>query len=203
MQPAIELAGRYGDEVMLERFVAGREVTVGVLDDQALPVGEILLGGQEVFDYEHKYQAGAVREVFPADLPPAIAAEAQRLALKVHRALKLSGYSRTDFRLDEQGRLWCLEVNTLPGMTATSLLPQARRRPGSVSPNSASGSAGSASSAAGRAQGAFLIPAARRRGGPRLSLRPRGSRPARGCRRGCSAPVRRVAPGPWRRTDHG
>ncbi len=65
MQPAIELAGRYGDEVMLERFVAGREVTVGVLDDQALPVGEILLGGQEVFDYEHKYQAGAVREVFP------------------------------------------------------------------------------------------------------------------------------------------
>ncbi|HBO2214609.1 D-alanine--D-alanine ligase [Pseudomonas aeruginosa] len=125
LQPAIELAGRYGDEVMLERFVAGREVTVGVLDDQALPVGEILLGGQEVFDYEHKYQAGAVREVFPADLPPAIAAEAQRLALKVHRALKLSGYSRTDFRLDEQGRLWCLEVNTLPGMTATSLLPQA------------------------------------------------------------------------------
>lgn len=125
LQPAIELAGRYGDQVMLERFVAGREVTVGVLDDQALPVGEILLGGQEVFDYEHKYQAGAVREVFPADLPPAIAAEAQRLALKVHRALKLSGYSRTDFRLDEQGRLWCLEVNTLPGMTATSLLPQA------------------------------------------------------------------------------
>lgn len=125
MQPAIELAGRYGDEVMLERFVAGREVTVGVLDDQALPVGEILLGGQEVFDYEHKYQVGAVREVFPADLPPAIAAEAQRLALKVHRALKLSGYSRTDFRLDEQGRLWCLEVNTLPGMTAASLLPQA------------------------------------------------------------------------------
>ena len=148
MQPAIELAGRYGDEVMLERFVAGREVTVGVLDDQALPVGEILLGGQEVFDYEHKYQAGAVREVFPADLPPAIAAEAQRLALKVHRALKLSGYSRTDFRLDEQGRLWCLEVNTLPGMTATSLLPQVRRRPGSGSPNSASGSAGSVSSAA-------------------------------------------------------
>lgn len=125
LQPAIELAGRYGDEVMLERFVAGREVTVGVLDDQALPVGEILLGGQEVFDYEHKYQAGAVREVFPADLPPAIAAVAQRLALKVHRALKLSGYSRIDFRLDEQGRLWCLEVNTLPGMTATSLLPQA------------------------------------------------------------------------------
>ncbi|MCB2615744.1 D-alanine--D-alanine ligase, partial [Listeria monocytogenes] len=76
------------------------------LDDQALPVGEILLGGQAVFDYEHKYQAGAVREGFPADLPPALAAEAQRLALKVHRARKLSGYSRTDFRLDEQGRLW-------------------------------------------------------------------------------------------------
>lgn len=204
LQPAIELAGRYGDEVMLERFVAGREVTVGVLDDQALPVGEILLGGQEVFDYEHKYQAGAVREVFPADLPPAIAAEAQRLALKVHRALKLSGYSRTDFRLDEQGRLWCLEVNTLPGMTATSLLPQAggggrdrfRRTLRADLP-------ARHRALQGRAQGAFLIPAARHRGGPRLSLRPRGSRPARGCRRGCSAPVRRVAPGLWRRTDHG
>ena len=109
---------------MLERFVAGREVTVGVLDDQALPVGEILLGGQEVSTTSTSTRPARCARCF-ADLPPAIAAEAQRLALKVHRALKLSGYSRTDFRLDEQGRLWCLEVNTLPGMTATSLLPHA------------------------------------------------------------------------------
>lgn len=204
LQPAIELAGRYGDQVMLERFVAGREVTVGVLDDQALPVGEILLGGQEVFDYEHKYQAGAVREVFPADLPPAIAAEAQRLALKVHRALKLSGYSRTDFRLDEQGRLWCLEVNTHAGHDRHQ--PAAAGRGGGRDRFRRTLRADLPArhrALQGRAQGAFLIPAARRRGGPRLSLRPRGSRPARGCRRGCSAPVRRVAPGPWRRTDHG
>ncbi len=164
LQPAIELAGRYGDEVMLERFVAGREVTVGVLDDQALPVGEILLGGQEVFDYEHKYQAGAVREVFRRPAAgdrrrgPASGAEgtpgAEAERLQPHRLPP----RRTGPALVPGG-------HTLPGMTATSLLPQARRRPGSVSPNSASGSAGSASSAARRAQGAFLIPAARRRGG--------------------------------------
>ncbi|HEY9103719.1 D-alanine--D-alanine ligase [Chitinimonas sp.] len=123
LAPAIDKAAQYGREVMLERYVAGRELTVGVLDGQPLAVGEILLGG-EVFDYRLKYQAGAVREVFPADVSPAIAAEAQRLAVLAHAALKLDGYSRTDFRLDEQGRLWVLEVNTLPGMTATSLLPQ-------------------------------------------------------------------------------
>ncbi len=204
LQPAIELAGRYGDEVMLERFVAGREVTVGVLDDQALPVGEILLGGQEVFDYEHKYQAGAVREVFPADLPPAIAAEAQRLALKVHRALQAER----------------LQPHRLPPRrTGPALVPGGQYPAGHDCHQPAAAGRGGGRdrfrrtlradlparhrALQGRAQGAFLIPAARRRGGPRLSLRPRGSRPARGCRRGCSAPVRRVAPGPWRRTDHG
>lgn len=124
LQPAIELALRYDREVMIERFVAGRELTVGVLGDQPLAVGEIVLGQSGVFDYTSKYQPKGAVEVFPAEVYAEITEEARRLALAAHRALKLDGYSRADFRLDAEGRLWCLEVNTLPGMTATSLLPQ-------------------------------------------------------------------------------
>jgi D-alanine-D-alanine ligase len=121
---AVELALRHDDEAMIERFVPGRELTVGILEGEALPVGEIIPKG-EIFDYQAKYQAGGAREVVPAVLPAAAAEEAQRLALRAHHALKLGVYSRIDFRLDPQGRLWCLEANTLPGMTSNSLLPQA------------------------------------------------------------------------------
>lgn len=120
---AVELAARYDDEVMLEAFVPGRELTVGILGDRALAPGEII-PRHEFFDYESKYQPGMSEEIFPADLPPAVAAECQRLALAAHGALKLGGYSRVDFRLTPDGDLVCLEVNTLPGMTATSLMPQ-------------------------------------------------------------------------------
>ncbi|HEX6909118.1 MAG TPA: D-alanine--D-alanine ligase, partial [Longimicrobium sp.] len=120
---AIETAFRYDDEVMLERFVAGRELTCGILADQALAVGEIVSPG-EVFDYESKYQEGGAREIFPADLSDEQTRTVQDLALRAHRALKLEGFSRVDFRMDAAGGLWCLEVNTLPGMTRTSLLPQ-------------------------------------------------------------------------------
>lgn len=126
---AIELGRRYDDEVMIEKFVPGREFTVGILDGQALPVGEIIAPG-EVFDYQSKYQVGGAREVFPADLPAAEAAAVQKHALAAHRALKLGSYSRVDFRRDAQGGFWCLEANSLPGMTATSLLPQAARAAG-------------------------------------------------------------------------
>ena len=121
---AIELAHRYDDEVMIERFVAGREFTVGILDGQALPVGEIIAPG-EVFDYQSKYQAGGAREVFPADIPAAEAATLRKYAIAAHRALKLGAYSRVDFRRDANGDFWALEVNSLPGLTGTSLLPQA------------------------------------------------------------------------------
>jgi len=127
---AIAHARQYDKQVMLERFIAGREITVGVLDNQALSVGEILLAPDAVFDYTAKYQAEAVTEVFPADLPIAITQAAQALALRAHQALKLDGYSRADFRLDRDGLLWCLELNTLPGLTATSLLPQSARASG-------------------------------------------------------------------------
>lgn len=123
---AITLAASFDDEVMVEKFIAGREFTVGVLDGAPLPVGEIIAPG-EVFDYQAKYQIGGAREVFPADLPPAEAAQLQEYALRAHRVLKLGAYSRVDFRRDANGGFWCLEANSLPGMTATSLLPQAAK----------------------------------------------------------------------------
>lgn len=129
LDAALRLAHRYDDEVMIEKFIAGREFTVGVLDGRALPVGEIFAPG-EVFDYQSKYQVGGAREVFPADIPSAESATLQGYALAAHRALKLGVYSRVDFRRDESGGFWCLEVNSLPGMTATSLLPQAARAAG-------------------------------------------------------------------------
>ena len=126
---AIELAHRYDDEVMIEKFVAGREFTVGILDGQALPPGEIIAPG-EVFDYQSKYQVGGAREVFPAAIAAEETATLQRYALAAHRALKLGAYSRVDFRRDGHGGFWCLEANSLPGLTATSLLPQAARAAG-------------------------------------------------------------------------
>ncbi len=127
LEAAVEQAARYGDDVMIEQFIAGRELTVGVLGDAALAVGEIVVDPNDIFDYRLKYQPGATREIFPADIPQAVAQEARSLALRAHQALKLGGYSRADFRLDQQGVLWCLEVNSLPGMTANSLLPQSAR----------------------------------------------------------------------------
>jgi D-alanine-D-alanine ligase len=127
--PAVALAQQYDDEVMIEQFVPGRELTVGVLEGRALAVGEII-PRHEIFDYECKYTPGMSQEIFPADLPPAISEECGRLGLLAHEALKLGGYSRVDFRLTPDGDLICLEVNTLPGLTATSLLPQAARAVG-------------------------------------------------------------------------
>jgi D-alanine-D-alanine ligase len=123
---AIAVARGFDDEVMVEKFIAGREFTVGILEGRALPVGEIIAPG-EVFDYRSKYQVGGAREVFPADLPVAEATLLQEYALRAHRVLKLGAYSRVDFRRDADGGFWCLEANSLPGMTATSLLPQAAK----------------------------------------------------------------------------
>ena len=90
---------------------------------RAMVVGEII-PRHEIFDYECKYTPGMSQEIFPADLTPALATECRRLGALAHEALKLGGYSRVDFRLTPDGEFFCLEVNTLPGMTATSLLPQ-------------------------------------------------------------------------------
>jgi D-alanine-D-alanine ligase len=121
---AIAEAARYDDEVMIECFVPGRELTVAVLGGEALPVGEIF-PQHEIYDYECKYTAGMAREEFPACLTAEQTAAAQRFALAAFRALKLAGSARIDFRMTERGELYCLEANTSPGMTALSLVPQA------------------------------------------------------------------------------
>ena len=118
---------------MIEAFIPGRELTVGILGRQALAVGEII-PRHEIFDYECKYTPGMAQEIFPADLEVGLAERCQSLALIAHRALKLRGYSRVDFRLSLQGQPICLEVNTLPGMTATSLLPQSAAAAGITFP---------------------------------------------------------------------
>ena len=124
LEPAIAEAFRYDDEVMLERFISGRELTVGILGHEALPVGEII-PKHELYDYECKYTKGMAVEEFPAKLDPAVADLVQDQAFRAFRALKLRGYARIDFRLDDSGGCFCLEANTLPGMTELSLIPQA------------------------------------------------------------------------------
>lgn len=125
----IALAFHHDDEVMLEGYIPGRELTVGVLGGEALPVGEII-PKHEIYDYECKYTAGMAEELFPAPIPPAVRDEVQRLALVAYGALKLNGCARVDFRLHPDGTLYCLEANTLPGMTGTSLVPQAAQAAG-------------------------------------------------------------------------
>ena len=123
LPPAVAEALKYDNEVMIERFVPGRELTVGVLGEVALPVGEII-PKHEIYDYECKYTAGMAEEEFPARLSPESAAFVQQQALAAFGSLKLRGYARIDFRMTEGGEFYCLEANTLPGMTELSLIPQ-------------------------------------------------------------------------------
>lgn len=120
---------RFGPEALVEEFVPGRELTVAVLGDRALTVTEILPAGDHFYDFEAKYQAGGSAHRVPADIHPDAFAQALSLAVEAHRALGCAGASRTDFRYDDTagdgpGRLVILEVNTQPGMTETSLLPE-------------------------------------------------------------------------------
>ena len=121
---AIGEAFEHDDEVMIEQFIAGRELTVGILGGEALPVGEII-PKHEIYDYECKYTAGMAEEIFPAPLTAEQTAEVQEQARRAFAALKLGGCARIDFRMTAPGVFYCLEANTLPGMTATSLIPQA------------------------------------------------------------------------------
>ncbi|MCK9296132.1 MAG: D-alanine--D-alanine ligase [Desulfobulbaceae bacterium] len=124
----------YDSEVMVEEFIRGREITAGVLgnnDLQALPLVEIIPGKDYLFfDYEAKYKAGATREICPADFPGEITRQAQEYALCAHRALRLRGCSRTDMIVSDEGEVFVIETNTIPGMTPTSLLPQAAQAVG-------------------------------------------------------------------------
>lgn len=128
---ALALAFKYDDEVMVEEFIKGREITCGVLGNRelsALPLVEIIPGPEyPFFDYQAKYQPGASREVCPAPLDAETTRKAQEYGLRAHRALKLKGYSRTDMMVAENGEIYVIETNTIPGMTPTSLLPQAAK----------------------------------------------------------------------------
>ncbi len=124
---ALARAWEFGDEILVEEYVPGRELTVGVLGDRALTVTDITARGG-FYDYDSKYGANGSRHVLPAAVHPEAAASAMRMAVEAHRALGCRGASRADFRYDdtagEPGRLVLLEVNTQPGMTPVSLLPE-------------------------------------------------------------------------------
>lgn len=122
-EQALKEAFRWENELVIEEYVKGREFSVGVIDFQALPIIEIA-PVEGFYDYKNKYKAGSTVETCPAELSEQITKEMQGYAEKVAEVLGLNTYSRTDFLLDEEGRIFCLEANTLPGMTPTSLLPQ-------------------------------------------------------------------------------
>jgi D-alanine-D-alanine ligase len=124
LKKALELAFEYSDRVMLEQFIGGRELTVAVLGDEALPVVEIK-PKDGFYDYEHKYTSGRTEYFCPADLPEKAAEDLQLKGLTAHRSLGCKAYSRVDFRMNSKGEFYCLEVNTLPGMTELSLVPKA------------------------------------------------------------------------------
>lgn len=120
---ALTEAFRYDKEVIVEQYIAGREFSVGVMDGKALPVIEIA-PLQGFYDYKNKYQAGAAIETCPAEIPEEKTKEMQQYAEKAFEALRLKNYARMDFMMGEKGDIYCLEANTLPGMTPVSLLPQ-------------------------------------------------------------------------------
>ena len=120
---ALAEAFRWEDGLVIEEFVEGREFSVGVIEGKALPVIEIA-PIQGFYDYKNKYKAGSAVETCPAELPEDVSAQMRHYAEEVAKVIGLDTYSRSDFLLDKDGNMFCLEANTLPGMTPTSLLPQ-------------------------------------------------------------------------------
>lgn len=125
----IVLASEYSDPVLVERFIDGREITVGILDGEALPIIEIITH-DGFYDYEHKYTKGKTEYICPADLTDDIAEFTSNMAVIVNNVTGCEGFARVDFRLDEDGQPWCLEINTIPGFTSKSLVPMAAKEIG-------------------------------------------------------------------------
>jgi len=126
---ALRSAAAHGPDILVERFIPGREMTVAVLGDEPLPIVEIR-PKSGLYDYESKYTAGRSEYEVPARLPDDVAARMQALGVRAAQVLGCGGVSRVDFRLDPQNEPYCLEVNTIPGMTPTSLVPMAARAVG-------------------------------------------------------------------------
>jgi D-alanine-D-alanine ligase len=124
LDSAINIAFGYGDKILIEEYIEGREITVGILGDKSLPVIEIV-SKTAFYDYRAKYEPGMSEHIVPAKLPREQYEFAQYLALSAHRALGCRGATRVDMVMDREGKIYLLEVNTIPGMTETSLLPEA------------------------------------------------------------------------------
>ncbi|MCG6913474.1 D-alanine--D-alanine ligase [bacterium BMS3Abin03] len=120
---ALKLAFQYSDLALIEKYIPGREMTVAILDDKPLPVLEII-PKSGFYDYKSKYTNGMSEYIVPAKIPEDVFSKIQQQALAAFKALRCKVYARVDFRLDEKNVPYCLEVNTLPGMTSTSLVPK-------------------------------------------------------------------------------
>jgi D-alanine-D-alanine ligase len=129
LSSAIELAEKFSDKILIEEFIDGRELTVAILDEQPLPVVEII-PEHGIYDYQCKYTKGKSRYICPAELSEEKTKEIQRTGLKAFKCLGCEDYARVDFRYNNRGDFHCLEVNSLPGMTATSLVPMAAKQAG-------------------------------------------------------------------------
>ncbi len=129
LDEAIDQAFKLSSKVIIEEYIPGREITVSILRQRALPIVEIL-PEHGIYDYECKYKEGMSRYEVPAELDKTLAQEIQKISLKAHQVLGCKGYSRVDLRLSEDGQPYILEVNTLPGMTGTSLVPKAAKAAG-------------------------------------------------------------------------
>jgi len=127
--PALNLAFNYSSSVMVEQFIEGRELTVTLIGGKALPVCEII-PSHELYDYECKYTSGMSKYVCPAEIDLDLTERIQEITERLFNVLKCRHYSRADFRLDHENNLWFLEMNTLPGMTDTSLAPMAAKAAG-------------------------------------------------------------------------
>ncbi len=124
LNAAIKLAGQFSQNIMIETFIPGREITVAIVGDNTYPIVEII-PSHELYDYECKYTSGMSSYQCPADLPEGMTKQILSDALGIYRALGCTDYGRVDFRLDPNNKHWFLELNTLPGMTDTSLVPKA------------------------------------------------------------------------------
>lgn len=133
LEKAIDEAFQHDSEIVVEKFVQGREFTVAVIgndEPRALPIIEIIAQKGDFYDFESKYAAGGSKHICPAELSEEDAETIKREAIAAHKALSCEGVSRTDFILDDEGKPWALETNTIPGMTSTSLLPDAAKAAG-------------------------------------------------------------------------
>lgn len=122
----LNIASSYSDKIIVEKYIKGKELTVTIIDNEAFPVIEIV-PQDGYYDYEHKYSKGMSNYICPARIPEEVADEAKKLSLIAFRALNCKVYARVDFLLSETNELYCLEVNTLPGMTELSLVPMAAK----------------------------------------------------------------------------